>query len=37
MVVVWLLALLMLVSVGAFCTLFGLYFAWKFFVLYLPN
>jgi hypothetical protein len=37
MVVVWLLALLMLVSVGAFCTLFGLYFAWKFFALYLLN
>jgi hypothetical protein len=37
MVVVRLLALLMLVPVGAFCALFGSYFAWKFFALYLPN
>ena len=31
------LALLVLVPVGAFCAVFGSYFAWKFFALYLPN
>ncbi len=31
------LALLMLFPFGAFSALFGSYFAWKFFALYLPN